>query len=121
MQVLVLTPDKELAYQIAQTLKPVGLSLPSIQLDQALGIYKRQKPRIALVDLETPYPGGLVAASKLRNLSLMVKQELYIILMGKRAEPALIERARQQGVDDYLLIPLRPEILAQKMDPFIES
>jgi CheY-like chemotaxis protein len=93
------------------------LPAPPLTLDMAvngraaLDAAREEWPDVVLLDLEMPVMDGYEAARKLRAMEQDGRKPVRIIAISSNDEPAIMQRARAAGCDQYLVKPAPRETL----------
>ncbi len=75
--------------------------------EQALAIYKENRPDVVILDINMPYLNGLEVARKIREDS----SEISIILLTARSDKETLIEAVEIGLVTYLEKPIQRDIL----------
>lgn len=79
--------------------------------EEALEVATAEDPDLVILDIMMPHMDGYETCRRLKSSNKT--RDIPIIFLSARTEKADLERARQQGVADYLTKPFDPaELLA---------
>jgi CheY-like chemotaxis protein len=78
---------------------------------EALELVRRERPDVALMDIQMPEMEGLQAASAIREAEKVSGGHLPIVALTAHAMRGDSERFREHGIDLYLAKPIRREEL----------
>jgi two-component system chemotaxis response regulator CheY len=97
----------------------VTIEVDPTSLAEVLTILREQAPDLVMVDLLMPEcPGeGLVAACR----SDAKLQELPILIVSAHRDEEILVRLQQMGLSGFLLKPLNPAALADKVGEILAS
>ena len=84
---------------------------------EALELYIEKGAQVVITDWMMPEMDGLMLCRQLRRTD--EGRKLYILLLTGRTEEERIVEAFQAGVDDYIVKPFKPELLAARIQPAI--
>ncbi len=82
--------------------------------EEGVALVKKELPEIVILDLMLPDINGFEVLQKIRGFS----DVLVVILTAKREEENRI-RGLQEGADDYIVKPFKPEELVARMKALI--
>lgn len=107
MKVALIADDEPLIRrQVAETLADYGFEriVEAENGAVAAELAGREKPLLIVLDVNMPVMDGITSAEKIGKIV-----EAPIILLTGTTDPVTIERARDAGVDNYLLKPFHAE------------
>jgi DNA-binding response OmpR family regulator len=111
MKVLLVDDDPDLLAVTAFALQQAGfLVVKAADGEAALTIYERERPDLAVLDINMPRMNGFELATRLRQRS-----QIPLIMLTVRAEEDDVLRALGLGADDYLTKPFSPKILIARI------
>ena len=101
MKILIAEDEKDLRMLLADQLSSVGYTVIGAENGaEALRLYDKEKPDMAILDIMMPVMDGLSVLSKIRETS-----EMPIILLTARSEEVDKVGGLRLGADDYLVKP----------------
>ena len=101
MKILIAEDEKDLRMRLADQLSSVGYTVIGAENGaEALRLYDKEKPDMAILDIMMPVMDGLSVLSKIRETS-----EMPIILLTARGEEVDKVGGLRLGADDYLVKP----------------
>ena len=101
MKILIAEDEKDLRMLLADQLSSVGYTVIGAENGaEALRLYDKEKPDMAILDIMMPVMDGLSVLSKIRETS-----EMPIILLTARGEESDKVGGLRLGADDYLVKP----------------
>ena len=101
MKILIAEDEKDLRMLLADQLFSVGYTVIGAENGaEALRLYDKEKPDMAILDIMMPVMDGLSVLSKIRETS-----EMPIILLTARSEEVDKVGGLRLGADDYLVKP----------------
>ena len=101
MKILIAEDEKDLRMLLADQLSSVGYTVIGAENGaEALRLYDKEKPDMAILDIMMPVMDGLSVLSKIREIS-----EMPIILLTARSEEVDKVGGLRLGADDYLVKP----------------
>ncbi len=71
--------------------------------EEGLGIMKRQKPDLVLLDIVMPKMGGFEVMEEMNRLPDLNLRNLPVIIVSNSGQPVEIGRAQKLGIKDYLI------------------
>jgi DNA-binding response OmpR family regulator len=74
----------------------------------------RFQARVILVDLQMPYPDGFTFMAELKRRFSNLKAKIVVLTARQSKEDVL--KARELGADDYVLKPISPRRLLERVD-----
>ncbi len=83
--------------------------------ETALALFHEERPDIVLLDWEMPAPDGLAVARQMRDRESSPDPFVPILMISAHAERARVLAARDAGVNDYLVKPVTPRVLYDKL------
>lgn len=86
---------------------------------EGYNLYKKFKPDIIVIDVEMPEINGF-------ELCRAIKEEIQseyipVIILSQKDKEIDINAAFDAGADDYLVKPVEPEVLLQKIDEYLSQ
>lgn len=111
MKILLVDDDPDLLAVIAFALQQAGcLVVKAVDGPSALAMFERERPDLAVLDINLPRMDGFELARRIRQQS-----EIPLIMLTVRNEEADVVRALELGADDYLTKPFSPRILVARV------
>jgi PAS domain S-box-containing protein len=105
--------DTDIQEQTTMVLKMFVKEVISVSSGQeALELFKQRDFDMVVSDISMPKLDGLELSSKIKSIS----PDTPIILTTAHSEPENLMKAINSGVDGYLIKPLNPQLLLQKID-----
>ncbi len=83
--------------------------------ETALALFGEERPDIVLLDWEMPERDGLSVARRMRNRETSPDPFVPILMISAHAERARVLAARDAGINDYLVKPVTPRLLYDKL------
>ena len=112
MKILIAEDEKDLRMLLADQLSSVGYTVIGAENGaEALRLYDKEKPDMAILDIMMPVMDGLSVLSKIRETS-----EMPIILLTARSEEVDKVGGLRLGADDYLVKPWSMNELLARME-----
>jgi len=87
--------------------------------EEAHTVYKRQKPKIILLDLFLHQTNALELIRQLKRLAS--EEEIYIIVLSAFGYREVIEQAMEAGAKDFLLKPINTDVLLDRVKKAFEQ
>lgn len=114
MKVLLVDDSKTIRAIQRNTLKQLGLTDVTEAADgvEALKAIAVSRPDFMMVDWNMPNMDGITLIRKIRETD----KALPIIMCTTEAEKSRVMEAVKAGVNDYLVKPFTPEMVAEKID-----
>lgn len=108
MRILVADDEPQSARALASLLEITGHEVvgPASDGAEAVELARRERPDLAILDIDMPRMSGLEAAHRIAELA-----PLPVILLTGHADPEYLERAAGLPVFHYLTKPARPDAL----------
>ena len=112
MKILIAEDEKDLRMLLADQLSSVGYTVIGAENGaEALRLYDKEKPDMAILDIMMPVMDGLSVLAKIRETS-----EMPIILLTARSEEVDKVGGLRLGADDYLVKPWSMNELLARME-----
>lgn len=83
--------------------------------ETALAVFREEQPDIVLLDWEMPERDGISVAKQMRDRKTSPDPFVPILMISAHAERARVIAARDAGVSDYLVKPVTPRLLYDKL------
>ncbi len=111
MKILLVDDDPDLLAVTGFALQQAGFLVVKAA-DGAAGLdaFQRERPDLAVLDINMPKLNGFELAQKLRE-----RDRIPILMLTARSEEEDVVRALSQGADDYLSKPFSPKILVARI------
>ncbi|MFZ2969654.1 MAG: response regulator [Minisyncoccia bacterium] len=71
--------------------------------EEGLGIMKKQKPDLVLLDIVMPKMGGFEVMEEMNRLPDLNLRNVPVIIVSNSGQPVEIGRAQKLGIRDYLI------------------
>ena len=111
MKILLVDDDPDLLAVTGFALQQAGFLVVKAEDGlAALDAFEREKPHLAVLDINMPRMNGFDLAQKLRERS-----RIPLIMLTARSEESDVVRALALGADDYLSKPFSPKILIARV------
>ena len=111
MKILLVDDDLDLLDVTAFALQQAGfVVVKAVDGVAALERFERERPDLAVLDINLPRLDGFEVARRLREVS-----GLPLLMLTARSEEADVVRALGIGADDYLTKPFSPKILVARV------
>jgi DNA-binding response OmpR family regulator len=111
MKVLLVDDDPDLLTVTGFALQQAGfLVVKASDGVAALTVFERERPDIAVLDINMPRMNGFELAGRLRRES-----KIPLLMLTARSEEDDVVRALGLGADDYLTKPFSPKILVARI------
>jgi PAS domain S-box-containing protein len=106
--ILVVDDDPRILQTFARNLKATGHKvLTAPDGEEALQIYRREQPTIALVDVRMPHIDGFDVLQAVRKLN----PDAEVILITGHGDMEMAIEALRAGASDFIPKPVRPDVL----------
>ncbi len=117
LRVLVVDDAPDMVRLIHNMLRSFGISKVEDARDgqEALMMAKRFRPGFMIVDWEMEPMDGYTLVHHLRSESSGLIAKVPVIMMSANGEPARIQAARRIGVSHFILKPIVPNRLAERI------
>jgi DNA-binding response OmpR family regulator len=111
VKILLVDDDPDLLAVTGFALQQAGFLVVKAS-DGAAGLdaFQRERPDLAVLDINMPNLNGFELAQKLRE-----RGRIPILMLTARSEEEDVVRALSQGADDYLSKPFSPKILVARI------
>ncbi|MCC5977528.1 MAG: response regulator [Salinarimonas sp.] len=83
--------------------------------ESALALFAEERPDVVLLDWEMPQRDGLSVARRMRDRETSPDPFVPILMISAHAERARVLEARDAGINDYLVKPVTPRVLYDKL------
>lgn len=83
--------------------------------ETALTLFREERPDIVLIDWEMPALDGLAVTRLMRDRETSPDPFVPILMISAHAERARVLAARDAGISDYLVKPVMPRVLYDKL------
>lgn len=111
MKILLVDDDPDLLSVTGFALQQAGfLVVTAVDGAAALDVFERERPDLAVLDINLPKLNGFELAKRLREQS-----RIPLIMLTARGEEEDVVRALSLGADDYLTKPFSPKILLARV------
>jgi CheY-like chemotaxis protein len=91
---------------------------PVVDGAEAVDLARRFKARLVLLDIGMPRLNGLEAFSEIRALPGYA--DVPIVMLTGHSEEIMVAYARKLGVNDFITKPFRPNLLLQRLAPYLD-
>ncbi len=110
-KILIIEDEVELVKVLRSYLEKAGFQvLTALRGDDGLGLWKREKPDLVILDLNLPGLDGLDIAREIRK-----KSNSPIIMLTARVEEADQLVGLEIGADDYITKPFSPRVVVARV------
>ncbi|MDD4183704.1 MAG: response regulator [Candidatus Omnitrophica bacterium] len=117
-KVLVIDDEPDILKVISFRLKKSGYEILTAANGKiALDIISVNKPDLVLLDLRMPVMGGEEVCARIKSDSLL--KNIPIILLTASSGGKIAEKAKELGVEDYLVKPFDSDVLLKKVQKLI--
>ena len=121
LNVLIVEDDEIQVKLIEGLLRQLGFSSISVK-DVHGALEKIQSETFNLVISDINLPGGISGFNFVKTIrSIESVSNIPVIFVSGRRDKNDIERALQQGVDDYIIKPIDPDILLSKIEALVST
>jgi DNA-binding response OmpR family regulator len=111
--VLVVEDDPGARKYISLTLQKAGYQVREAESgEEALELFDRQTPRVALLDLGLPGMDGFELCSEMRQRS----EDMAILILTGRSDDSDKVSGLDLGADDFLVKPFGPDVLLARIN-----
>ena len=119
LRILVVEDDHIQRTILKQILKKLGYPnvVEATDGPQALKVLTISKPNIVITDWNMPKASGIELVTRIRRQNPTIP----IIMMTAHSEKALVVEAVKAGVNDFIVKPVEPELLAAKLRKVIRE
>ena len=76
---------------------------------------KVERPAVVLLDVTMPDMDGIEALKKIKNFSSDIK----VIMCSSMGQEDMVEECYNEGCDDFIMKPFKPERIVQAVSQFI--
>ncbi|GAK58056.1 diguanylate cyclase/phosphodiesterase with FHA and GAF sensor [Candidatus Vecturithrix granuli] len=114
MKILIVEPDQERCLFLSTQLKVFGHEATRCETARAaLGHFQQQQFLLILLNQKLPDMDGLDLCRKLRTLRN--GNACMILMLTEHEEPQILKSILEAGADDYLIAPVRAELLKVRL------
>lgn len=115
MKIMIIEDDQTIASLLAEELQTWGykIVIPQ-QFNDLLSIFLHEKPHLVMLDINIPSFNGFYWCQQIRKHS-----NVPILFLSSRSESSDIIQAMQFGGDDYLVKPLRIDVVRAKVQALL--
>lgn len=107
-KILVVDDEQSVCNMLRKFLESRGISVVEAHDgEEALAVYREERPDVVLLDMIMPRMGGLETLQKLKALD----PEASIIMVTAVHEEDLAKQALEEGAFDYITKPINPDYL----------
>lgn len=118
--VLVVDDDRFSRMILKNALEKNGyIYLEAVDGVEAVEMYQREKPDLILMDVEMPRMGGIEACKRIREIENS-SHVMILFVTSHNENSEVIEQAFAAGGDDYLLKPINPTVMRQRLKRVLE-
>ena len=116
--VLVVEDDPGARKYISLTLQKAGYQVREAESgEEALELFDRQTPRVALLDLGLPGMDGFELCSEMRQRS----EDMAILILTGRSDDSDKVSGLDLGADDFLVKPFGPDVLLARINAVLRT
>jgi DNA-binding response OmpR family regulator len=114
-KILIVDDEPDILRLASLRLKKLGYDvIMAIDGKKALDVIRSEKPDLVLLDLLLPVMNGTDVCKKTKNDEKL--KHIPIVLFTAHSDSMTAERAGKFGADDYVVKPLAPEELVDKIE-----
>ncbi len=114
-KILIVDDDMDLVRLLSRRIGQAGFeTLSAFDASMAMRLALKESPALILLDIRLPAGGGFGTLENLRNSGKT--SAIPIIIITGQDDPVTRERARTQGVEDFMVKPLDLERLLAKIN-----
>lgn len=84
---------------------------------EAIIFTKVERPEIIILDVTMPDMDGIKALKKIKNFDPNIK----VIMCSSLGQEDMVEECFNQGADDFIMKPFKPERIIQAISQFLPS
>ncbi len=119
---VLIAEDNEINQQvISMTLEMTELKFRIVSNgSDAVSVWRRERPRIILMDISMPVMNGWEATSLIRGEEKATGGHVPIVALTAHALKGDRERCIEAGMDDYIQKPITPGLLVDKLREWLE-
>lgn len=82
---------------------------------EAIIFTKVERPEVVILDVTMPDMDGIEALKKIKNFDPNIK----VIMCSSMGQEDMVEECFNQGADDFIMKPFKPERIIQSVSQFI--
>ena len=123
LSVLIVDDDQITRTMVARMLANMGIKFITQAENgvDAIKIVRSHRPNIVLCDIEMEPMSGIQVLEALRHSVQWKERGIPLIFLTNRADSEVVAKARELGVSAFLLKPVTPERLRDRIIRAIES
>lgn len=113
--ILSIEDDPDIAHLIQLVLRNAPAEVATAgRADEAIALISQKRPDLILLDLMLPQMNGLDLLESMRQDGLV--SGVPVIIVSVRTDTAQRQRAREMGVENYVLKPFSPATLREEIE-----
>lgn len=114
MKILIVEPEQERCLFLSTQFRVLGHETTRCETARAaLGYFQQQQFLLILLNQQLPDMDGLALCRKLRKLRN--GKACMILMLTEHEEPQILKSILEAGADDYLITPIRAELLKVRL------
>jgi len=119
MSILVCEDNKVVAYTISAILSRAGFKAEvASDGNIAFKLLENNDYKLILLDIHLPYHSGLEIV---RHVRLDQNKLVPIIVVSTFSDPQILQQAKELGVNDYIVKPIDPVYLIDRIKSFVNK
>jgi CheY-like chemotaxis protein len=117
-EVLIVEDERTMAQLLESLLKGAGVQRVEIAAngDAAIQALKHWRPSVILLDYMLQDTDGIAVATRIRHSDEVSDRAIPILMLTAHAEPEVVYRARDAGVNEFLVKPVKPVTLVDRIE-----
>jgi DNA-binding response OmpR family regulator len=84
----------------------------------AVKLFEKENPALVFLDINLPAADGFVALKRIRLID--PKHDAKVVMLTGVTDKTTIQKAIEEGADDYVAKPFTPVVLRDKTDKFLK-
>lgn len=116
--ILIIDDDNNVVMALNKALNKIGRIRFASDAKQAFASIKEQQPDLILLDVELPDIGGLEVCSILKNAP--ETENIPVLFITSHTELGFEEKVFDVGAADYILKPLKPRVVAARVQTHLD-
>jgi len=115
MKILVVDDSETMRSLIGRTLKEIGFSdyVMAESGEKAIEALEKERPDVVLLDWHMPGLSGMDCLRYIRNNEKT--RDLPVIMLTVEAHSRSVQEAMETGAAGYIVKPLKPDVLKEKL------
>lgn len=119
IKALIADDDPDAIALLGMHLQKLGIDVHATENPrEAVDFFKSLGPDVVFMDIGMPFPGGFITVENIRHAARKLKRKVVIIMYTASSKPEDVKKAQTFGADDYLLKPVTPAMIREKLRRF---